>query len=236
MARIKTGKDISKKDVDISFFEADFNGSIIDMLIINNNKDVLIKEIIGCDLSYSFFRRENGEKIEISERLYSEENKEIETKLFGGYNILTSICVNKRTGLEMAKDVIFKNNIKVFESKRERYPEKSPHDIFDIYKLQENEDIRSESLENNFVAEFKRSSFGEKINLLRGEFRSKWRANCELGFENPEYFLRKELYKKLLFDPDFKSAIREVLIREEKFIDVPSEEILLSIEKHYESD
>ncbi len=76
MARIKTGKDISEKDIDISFFEADCNGNIIDMLIINNDEDVLIKEIIGSDLSYSFFRRESGEKIEISERLYSEENRD----------------------------------------------------------------------------------------------------------------------------------------------------------------
>ncbi len=124
--------------------------------------------------------------------------KKIETELFGKYKILTNIFINKETGLETAKDIISKNNIKVFESTRERYPERGPHDIFDIYKLQKNEDIKSESLENNFVAKFNKSFFDEKVNLLRSEFRSKWRANCELGFENPEYFLRKELYKKTI--------------------------------------
>lgn len=216
-------------------FEPEEGASIFDVIPIREEGLVLVKEILCGALAYTFFDIKRGCKIGVGSRILSEDGSKNEKILPDGLKAIKTVKVDPKTGAETVTESILHDDTVLYKSERERYPERTFDEVYKNYLNEKHNNRKSGDLERALVEKFKSSSKKEKIGLIRGEFRNKWRANCELGFENPEFFLSRSMYDAFVVVPEFKSILFEMLEAEGAFVGRSARELFESIVGYYEN-
>ena len=216
------------------FFYLEEGAELFEVLKIDEENLILVKEWLGASLIYSFFDIKNNQKIHTATRFASENNKEIRQSLPNGLNSIKKISVDTKTGLESVTENVMQGNVVLYKCVRERYPERTLNQLYVKYLEYQREQNNHQDRVKDFANKFKKYSKKQQIGSLRAEFRNKWRANCEWGSENPEYFLTQEMYHLLNESPRFKKSLMTMLEMECDFIGEDPVKLFDSIVEHYE--
>ncbi|MBF9003328.1 hypothetical protein [Vibrio nitrifigilis] len=235
MVELKRGISLSVDNISNDIFESEPGSYVLETIIVDDGKLLLVKEIIPKGLSYTFFDLSSGLKIDISDRVKSENGMELKKIFPNGLTAVMKITVDQVSGAEIVTDSIFDGDAVVYQCERERYPEITFDEFYHQYLVETSAQIKEKESYEQFINKFSKASVDEQVKLLKTEFRNKWRSNCELGFEHPEYFLTKDMYNSLKKTPSFFDALKRVLIAEEVFIGENADKLYKNILNHYES-
>lgn len=215
-------------------FYLEEGAELFEVLKIDEESLILVKEWLGASLIYSFFDIKDNKKIHPATRFSSENNKEVRQTLDNGLHVIKTINVNSKTGLESVTEQVMQGNVVLYKCMGERYPERTFNQLYIEYLEYQREQNNHQDRVKDFANKFKKYSKKQQIGSLRAEFRNKWRANCEWGSENPEYFLTQEMYHLLNESPRFKKSLMTMLEMECDFIGEDPVKLFDSIVEHYE--
>lgn len=235
MAYLKADVLLSEQTIYSSeIFYLEEGAELFEVLKIDEENLILVKEWLGASLIYSFFDIKNNQKVDTSTRFSLENNKEIKHTFDKGLHLIKTINVDSKTGLESVTEKVMQGNVILYKCMRERYPERTLNQLYVEYLEYQREQNNHQDQVKDFANKFKKYSKKQQIGSLRAEFRNKWRANCEWGSEHPEYFLTQEMYHLLNEAPSFKKSLMAMLELECEFISEDPVKLFSNIVKHYE--
>jgi len=184
-------------------------------------------------LAYTFFDLSTRERIDSTARYGQENGKSTMSQFDDGYVAVCEVHVDSCTGFETVDEKITKGSEVVYQNTRERYSLNGVEPISKRFFALETQKNSQKEMINKIVDDFFNSGYIDKVNTLRSLFIREWRNRCELGIDNPEYFLSQDIYEKFSKDIKFNDALLEMLKAEEHVVDTPAEELFEKIENYY---
>lgn len=203
-----------------------------ELLIFPEENLIVVKELWSGKPCDTFFTLDALERVDPFKR-YNQENGKAFIEKKDDLTIVTVISIEKGTMAEYLLGSIFKNNRQIFKSLAKRYsaiPTKSTYQKYLDFQFSL---ITAQKSREIFFEEFSSVSFNEKVNKLRGIFRSSFRSNCEIGYFPPEHFLPQELFNLLEHDKEFRKALFEVLLLEESVTNKAASVVFKDLMTHY---
>lgn len=236
MAVLKEGIKLDAKSIDVDLFYSENGNFLLEAFTVENNKYALVKEVLPEGMGYTFFEIETQKRIGISSRYNSENGKLTKSEIDEKHQSICTVVVDPKTGFEkLLEKIVNEDGDIVYSNTIERYSNGHVDSLINRYAAYKKQEEENKTKVQNIIRSFTSSELSEKVNILRGIFRKEWRNKCELGFENPELFLSKDLYRQLSSDKQFKVALFEMLKREEKTVDILANDLYKKILEYYEN-
>jgi len=236
MAILKQGIELDVDNISVDLFVTEDGSALLEAFLVEDNNYVLVKEVLPEGIGYTFFEMNSLQRIEKALR-YSEENGKLNhNRIDENHKSICEVVVDSKTGFEkVIEKIVNENDEIVYENTRERYSRAHIEPLINRYLSYKKQMEKNRAQTLTLIKRFSDAELSDKISILRGIFRQEWRNRCELGFENPELFLSKGLYKDISNDKQFEEALMEMLKLEEKTVDLRAQDMFDRILAYCES-
>ncbi|USE84060.1 hypothetical protein [Acinetobacter tibetensis] len=220
------------ENLSLDMFYPESFRTLDELLIFPEENLIVVKELWSGKPCDTFFTLDALERIDPFKR-YNQENGKALIEIKGDLTIVTTVTVERGTMAEYLFGSIFKNNQQIFKSLGVRYSSIPTKSTYQKYLDLQFSLMTSQKSRESFFEEFSSSLFDDKVNKLRGIFRSNFRSNCQIGYFPPEHFLTQELFNVLDHDKEFRKALFKVLLLEEAVTNEAASVVFKDLITHY---
>ena len=196
-------------------FLSGYEEIILRFFLVENNSLILVQFISDNNLNSAFFNVCDLKRISKEVRYREYHGKEV-IEAREEYSLIETIEVDLDTGDESITGKVLQENKIVYTCCYGRYLDEIEPTLWERFKVSEERKVKSELRLEEDVLRFKNMTHREKVDFLRGKFKSIYKTRWELAITPEECFLNKQEIVKYSSDIDFKNALREVLSLEKE--------------------
>jgi len=217
-------KKLDLNNIKKTDFELTQNAYIHEVLYVEIESIIVVKQIINNKKNTVIFNSESLEIIPLEDR-YEKYNGKESIEIKDGYQLISKFVVDKNSGNEGIEESVIKDKNVLYSSGRQRYTDIDLLPLWDSFLKSLEYKEKKQNNHTQMMSDFYASSYERKVTVLRTAFNRQRKNRYEMGLEPIEQvFLKQQLidYDK---DVDFRKALREVLIGEELIMGKSEEDV-----------